>query len=203
LFFDNNDEWNVTRDICAKPLFSDHGTGLVAYGQRHQRHWFCFRDLLQHLGSRRSVAILAHRLLFSGTKEEYVRLRDEARISFEVALALGRVTRQGRDLFSATFGFVVVDEQSIVIDGEDPFESEALWGERGQRGVAACPNHVEGLHGRLNAATNFVRLPSRRLKRMIDVCWKKAERHGVQLRLGVDLQQAIQSERVSSCSHLS
>jgi hypothetical protein len=176
MFWQTSEEWDIQSDVYARPLLSDKGGALIAYGQDHSRHWFCFRHLLESLGSRTYVAILAHRLVFCASQMDYERNHAEAAIALAIALSLNRVTRSGAERFCQTFGFTLLSDGSCRANAIDPFEAEALWGERGQAGVSACTNHVEGLHARLNAATSDVRLISRRLKRMVDVIWQKAER---------------------------
>jgi hypothetical protein len=176
LFWENIDGCEIQTEVYSRPLLSDKGAALIAYGEAHRRHWFCFRHILESLGSRTYVAILAHRLMFSASKDDYDRNHAEAAVALQIAISLDRVTTKGTDCFCRTFGFTVLINGSCVRSPDDPFEAEALWGERGRAGVSACTNHVEGLHGRLNQATDEVRLISRRLKRMVEVLWQKADR---------------------------
>jgi hypothetical protein len=136
--------------VFGKPLLSDSGTSLIAYGASHIRHYLCFRHILERLGSRTYVAILARRLMFCANREHYAAMREQSRASLEVALHENLVTPQGCALFSRTFGFTVAPDSVVSIVTPDPFESQALWGTRGDDGVSTCSNHIEGLHGRLN-----------------------------------------------------
>jgi hypothetical protein len=175
LFWEASDEWDIERDVRARPLLSDKGSAITAYGQCHYRHWFCFRHILESLGSRTYVAILAHRLMFCASEVHYHRNREEVGVALEIALSLERVTAKGAERFCRLFGFAVLPDGHCVSEAEDPFEAGALWGERGAMGVAACTNHVEGLHGRLNAATANVRSVARRLKSVVEVLCQKAK----------------------------
>jgi hypothetical protein len=182
--------------VYAKPLLSDGGSALRSYGERHAHHFFCYRHLLESLGSKTYIAILARRLLFTGSREHYFQLKQEVRIVFEEAIRANRVLPRAAALFSETFGFVIHDDQSISVMENDPFEAQALWGQRGQLGVASSTNHVEGLHGRLNLACTNIRVLSRKAKLIIDILHKKA-RHFTNNSLRSPKRQLMQMKKVA------
>jgi hypothetical protein len=176
LFWANLDEGDIERDVSSRPLLSDQGKALRTYGREHCKHWFCYRHMLERLGSGTYVAILAHRLMFCASKTEYDRNREDVAAALDIGTSSKRITGKGKRIFCRTFGFTKCASGWSVTLNPDPVEAQALWSERGRAGVSACTNHVEGLHGRLNKATAEVRLISRRLKCMVEVLWQKANR---------------------------
>jgi hypothetical protein len=160
--------------VFARPLLSDGGQALRAYGRRHVRHFTCMRHIRERMGSRTYVAILARRLMFAGCEEHYSRLREQCIISLQFAMRAGIVAEEGGQLFCRTFGLVIGAGGLVISGPSDPFRAEAIWGDRAAAGVSTCSNHVEGLHSRLNAATGGIRLPHRRMKEIVDALTAKA-----------------------------
>jgi hypothetical protein len=52
--------------VFSKALLSDGGQALRAYGRGHARHFTCMRHVLERMGSRTYVAVLARRLITRG-----------------------------------------------------------------------------------------------------------------------------------------
>jgi hypothetical protein len=160
--------------VFSKPLLSDGGQALTAYGRRHVRHYRCMRHTLERMGSHTYVAALARRLMFAGSEMHYGRLRAQAVVSLQLAIRAGIVAAPGPDLFCRTFGVSVTADGLLVLEPFDPFRAEAIWGDRSHPGVSTCSNHIEGLHARLNQATRGVRLVHRRFKEIVDALTAKA-----------------------------
>jgi hypothetical protein len=162
--------------VFEKAPLSDGGTGLQAYGRRHARHYGCFRHLLEGLGSRTFVAILARRLMFTARGENYARMRAQAAMSLGLAVGTGIITVRGAEKFCAMFGLSDMGDGTFGLLDQDPFRLQALWGGMAESGVATCSNHVEGLHSNLNRCVASTRLLHRRIRQIIDALTLKAEK---------------------------
>jgi hypothetical protein len=162
------------RNVFGRPLLSDGGLGLKAYGRQHDAHYGCFRHFLEGLGSRTYVAMLARRLMFAATERQYVTMRAQAAVSLALGVRAEIVSVRGAHLFAKMFGLSAGADGEMRLLDEDPFRHEALWGPRGASGVATCSNHVEGVHAQLNRATGSIRLLHRRIKEVVSVLTAKA-----------------------------
>jgi hypothetical protein len=73
------------------------------------------------------------------------------------------ISVSGREKFCKLFGVdpIQSDGNECLRTHTDVFTEQALWGERGIIfGDAACSNHIEWMHGRLNAHLRFVEITS-------------------------------------------
>jgi hypothetical protein len=100
----------------------------------------------------------------------------EAFEEFGCAIRLKQVTNEGQQRFCDLFGLTVMEDGKVVEVNPNRFPEQALWGTRMNDGVAACTNHVEGLHGRLNAIVKPRRLFVRRIWLLVLALRKKASR---------------------------
>jgi hypothetical protein len=166
----------IARMLHSRALLSDSGCALLSHGERYGHHFQCFRHILERLGSKTYLAVLARHLMFTATESEYARELEQGRICLEEAFNTSiRVTPGGLELFSRLFGYSVDNStRQVTITNPQAFGTEALWGARGAMGVSSCTNHVEGLHGRLNGATSHTHDLPRRLKAVIDLLFRKA-----------------------------
>jgi hypothetical protein len=148
-------------DLFELPPLSDAGTALRSYtdvGVRrrgyHRRHYLCYRHLLESLGSNTLVSLLARRLLFTRTQDAFRELFPQSVADFELGCQQNLISDAGRAKFGKLFGVDLTqsDGNECATTNSDVFREQALWGERGITfGVAASSNHIEGMHGRLNA----------------------------------------------------
>jgi hypothetical protein len=167
LFADHVIEHGFSRDrLAVLPLLSDEGAALKAHAdQYHQFHFYCYRHLLESLGSGPLAAMLARRLLFTYTEQEFRDLIDQTRSDFHAGCSNGLITVAARTKFQARFGLGTGSTVDVSV-----FARQALWGERGARfGVSTCTNHVEGLHGRLNDATRDLVNLHTKLAKIIEI----------------------------------
>jgi hypothetical protein len=154
-------------EMRALPLLSDEGMALQSYGSCHAKHYYCFRHLLEGLGSGTLVAMLARRLLFTRTEFEFLELIGQTLSDFRLACTTSLITSKAQKKFRRMFGIPAAPAPASEVD-IDLVRLHALWGKRGiEDGVASCTNHIEGLHGRLNATTANLRNPARRLSMII------------------------------------
>jgi hypothetical protein len=141
-----------TCHVNSKPLLSDGGSGLKAYGKVYcSSHYRCFRHLLEDLGAKTYVAMLAHRLLFAFSEAQFRELWEQTVNDFRGGVARKVITANGRKLFCKLFG--LSQESPFEVVDADRFRNQAVWGKRGEDGVGLCSNHIEGFHRPINKST--------------------------------------------------
>jgi hypothetical protein len=90
----------LKRKFLQLPMLSDQGMALKAYARTFKlRHYFCFRHLLESLGSKTFSALLARRLLFTASENKYSDLKGETFQEVECAIRLGKVTDEAKQRF--------------------------------------------------------------------------------------------------------
>jgi hypothetical protein len=161
--------------LCqTKPILSDQGKALMAYCTGYESsHYFCFRHLLELLGSHTYVAMLGRRLFFTGSRAEYTELKRITVIDFAIGCKEGAISAKGAQHFCDFFGLSLSEDMNVIMNPIDPFLGQALWSNRGSGGVATCTNHSEGFHGRANRKVAGVRCLVRRIATVVDMLIKK------------------------------
>jgi hypothetical protein len=141
-------------NVKDKPLLSDGGLGLANYGTKYCKvHYRCYRHLLEDLGSKTYVAMIAHNLLFCFSEEQFQKELKQATRSFQRGINENLITQKAIDLFCSLFGFTV-RKGIVTLTRPDAFKEQALWSDRGMLyGVGACSNHSEGTHHWANDVT--------------------------------------------------
>jgi hypothetical protein len=168
LFADVLAEKDLSRDdLLELPLLSDAGSALRSYAGGntgrdgyHRYHYLCYRHLLESFGSGTIVTILAQRLLFTPTEEAFLEIYPQTIADFVLGCRQNVISAAGRKKFGELFGVDLAERNG----DESPrtntgiFKKQALWSERGTTfAVAACTNHIEGTHGRLNEQVTHLR----------------------------------------------
>jgi predicted transcriptional regulator len=100
------------------------------------------------------VALLARRLLSTRTENACVEDYPQTASDFVMGCEQDLICPAGREKFSRLFGVDLAQSNGneYARTAANVFREQALWGERGMTfGVAACSNHLEGMHGRLTA----------------------------------------------------
>jgi hypothetical protein len=81
-------------ESASKPILSDGGSGLQAdAAEIGAPHFWCYRHLLESLGSRTFVSRITHRLLFAGTCDEYISRVAQAYSDLNTLIRHGLVTQ--------------------------------------------------------------------------------------------------------------
>jgi hypothetical protein len=134
-----------------KHFLSDGGAGLRKYADRtghpQQR---CYRHLLQDMGPSSYVAMLAHRLLFTSSKNHYQSIYHQTFIDFQNGWSEGIINQNGADIFCRLFGIAREGTGFSEVD-RMAFAAQALWGEvRMEAGMLGASNHIEGFHSHVS-----------------------------------------------------
>jgi ubiquitin C-terminal hydrolase len=152
LFAESLAEVDKNCDVRDKPMLSDGGLGLESFGKTFcSVHYRCFRHILEDLGAKTYVAMLAHRLLFAMSEAQFRESWEQTVSDFRGGVARGVITPNGANIFCRLFGLSPIYPFDVV--DEDHFRNQAVWGPRGEYGVGLCSNHVEGFHRPINKAT--------------------------------------------------
>jgi hypothetical protein len=94
-------EQGFPRDHMARlPRLSDEETALNAYAsQYHELHCYCYRHLLEALGSGTFAAMFARRLLFTSTEQQFVHLVDQTICDFDAGFREALITKASKKKF--------------------------------------------------------------------------------------------------------
>jgi hypothetical protein len=123
--------------------------------------------------------MLARRLLFTGSEEEYRQLKECTIIDFQIGCQEMAINANGASRFCELFGLSLDKDNQVTEASVDPFRAQALWSARGRDGVATCTNHSEGFHGRANRKVAGVQCLTRRIAIVIDMLTKKHQQLSV------------------------
>jgi hypothetical protein len=195
-------------DLFAKPLLSDEGGALKAFGLRFAKHFICFRHFLEKLGSRTVLAVLARSLLFTTTPLEFERMLHQTVADLNELLRQDvskvKPTVEGLKAFCKFFGLVKNEEGEIIIGEPDKFSEQALW-TRGPCGVTTCSNHIERLHLEGNKAVRGIRSIVKRCHKLLKVCTARFEAgrkfdHRKALERLAELRKEQKKANISPCA---
>jgi hypothetical protein len=138
------------------PFLSDHGKGLMTFVESiNGRHYFCYRHLIEAVGSSTFASLILRRLLFTSSFEEYQREVPQAISDLESLRGLNQLTdnqvRQFCDLFNWEF-----DGVKFTIKDNDPNHLyQNLWN-RCDEGISTCSNHAERINRVCNKDTKYI-----------------------------------------------
>jgi hypothetical protein len=128
------------KELLEMPLLSDAGTAPRSYAQEvagcggYRRHYyFCYRHLLEALGSDTLVALFARRLLFPRTENAYKKDYLQAVVDFVLGCHQGMISDRGHEKSGKLFGVDLTrpDGSGPPDSGTGAFRDQALWDERG------------------------------------------------------------------------
>ena len=133
-------------------ILSDEGKAIEKFvnNLNDATHFFCFRHLIEKLGSFTPIASIARRLLFKNTLDLYEAALCQAISDVNVLIENKQVTNDAVLKFIQIFGLEMHDGK--VIQGKTTNHKNGLWC-RAPFGVSTCSNHIERLHRTLNEST--------------------------------------------------
>jgi hypothetical protein len=159
-----------------KHFLSDEGKGVKAFVQKVGGiHHFCYRHILEKIGSNSEAAEIAKGLLFSSSPEEFLTKLPQALMDFhELALNDSLNSKQIQQL-SSLFDFNWDSDSKIFLTKDDATVfAQSLW-TRAQYGISTCSNHVERIHRTCNTILSSTRSPLRRIGKVIKILSKRFE----------------------------
>jgi hypothetical protein len=116
--------------------------------------------LLESFGSGTIVALFAGRLLLTPIEEAFREIYPQTIADFVLGCRQNLMSAPGRRQFAELFGVDLAGWNGDESPRTNPgiFKGQAGLSERGTTfGVAACTNHIEGTHGRLNEQVKHLR----------------------------------------------
>ena len=140
-------------DISNYAFLSDQGKAIEkfveGYGIKHN-HNLCFRQILESLGSGSPVAVLARRLLFKCTMQDYEAALPQTLCDLLCLKNNNMITDQQIEKFLKIFNFQFENGEIVQLSNTTYINS--LW-YRVPYGISTCSNHLERLHRTLNFLT--------------------------------------------------
>ena len=138
--------------INSFPVLSDQGTAIISYCKsKNINQYFCYRHLIEKLGSGSLIGIFAKNLLFSPTIEIYeiklIQYISDINLFIEKGIITEKQIKKFVQIFELEFSNGIIT-QSNTTDFQN-----ALWN-RSLLGISTCSNHIERLHRTLNEKTS-------------------------------------------------
>jgi hypothetical protein len=139
-----------------RDYLSDQGKQLIGFVKSIEgNHHFCYRHILENLGSDSFAAIIVQRMLWCSTLEEYSNLLPQAFADLHQLVIADAITPNQVSIITALFEFDFHDSYFIPQDQFNISYPQALWS-RKEKGISTCSNHVERLHRTINAKTKRI-----------------------------------------------
>ena len=140
-------------DLRIFPILSDEGNAISKFINLHDMeeiHFYCFRHLIEKVGSFTPIAAVTRRLLFIPTLDQYIASLPQAISDVNEFIKNNLVTSNGIQKFINIFNLNFNNNQIYQNDIID--HKNGLW-RRAPYGISSCSNHIERLHRTLNEAT--------------------------------------------------
>ena len=149
-----------------KPVLSDQGSALIAFSKSYDlEQFFCFRHLINKLGSSSELASIAATLLFSKSYEDFLHSWETNKklILLDFLSCNEKRIKQFTNMFSCEYDNIT---KSITTPAEKDLK-QSLW-EREKKGIPTCSNHAEATHSVLNKLTKGMKNFPKRMKVVMD-----------------------------------
>jgi hypothetical protein len=148
-----------------KPILSDRGLGLIAFGLHIMAHFFCYRHLIENFGARGLLGILVTRVLRLPSEDAFRAALQEVVDEADLLLSNERITDDDHKCFIDFLG------------GRDGSEYRHGRWLRIRYGVSTCSNHAERFHRTVNKRTKGKQILLVRLAILVDAINEKIDRY--------------------------
>jgi hypothetical protein len=148
-----------------KPILTDRGLGLIAFGLQIMAHFFCHRHLIENFGARGLLGILVTRVLRLPSEDAFRAALQEVVDEADLLFSNERITEKDYDAFIEFLG------------GRDGSEYRHGRWLRNEFGVATCSNHAERFHRTVNKRTKGKQILLVRLAILVDAINEKIDKY--------------------------
>jgi hypothetical protein len=157
--------------ITHKIWLSDQGSGIIKFvADNAGTHFFCFRHLLEAIGSNTFAALIAARLLFTTGPEEYkielIQALEDMNLMIEEREPSFSEKQQKQ--LCKLFELMKLNNKICPQNSDTPDYFQSLWNRSHYR-VTTCSNHSERLHRECNDKTFTSRSMLRNLDNVLKV----------------------------------
>lgn len=148
-----------TANLQKFSILSDEGSAIKLFAKIHNiKQFFCYRHLLEKIGSNSVIGEIARLLLFQPTKELYNNILPQAISDINAYLEESIVSKAQVEKFRNIFDLYYFGNHLISTSDHQ----HGLWN-RMEDGVSTCSNHIERLHRTLNESVSGIHLIHRKL----------------------------------------
>ena len=141
------------------PILSDEGSAIKLFAQiQGLIQFFCYRHLIEKLGSNSILGEIARFLLFQPTKKHYNKVLPQVISDVNEYISESLVKTAQVEKFRNIFEFKLLDNKLVAVDDHQ----HGIW-HRMEYGISTCSNHIERLHRTLNEAVSEMRSIYRKL----------------------------------------
>lgn len=129
------------------PILSDEGTAIASFAlKRHIDQYYCYRHMIEKIGSNTYIAQIVKRLLFIPKIENYEIELVQAIKEVNNLIKNNEISVKTTNQFIKIFGLNI---NNNTIKSYSSNHSNGLWN-RQLIGISTCSNHIESLHRALN-----------------------------------------------------
>jgi hypothetical protein len=127
-FFKEITEHFPSINLSKLHYLSDQGKGLIKFVQSvGGKHHFCYRHILENLGSDSFAAIIVHQLLWCSTLEEFSIALPQALADLHQLAIMNALTENQISIITQLFGLDFLDSFFFVRDENNISFTQALW----------------------------------------------------------------------------
>ena len=148
-FFELLEEYNFTFVTQNFRILSDEGKAIIAFAKvKNCPHFFCYRHLIEKVGSSTIIGQKTRRLLFQTKVDYYKFALKQALSDVNYMIDIKIINEKQLNKFVKIFDLKVLND-GHVFSNENINYQHALWN-REEFGISTCSNHIERLHRSLN-----------------------------------------------------
>ena len=154
LFYNFNQSILPSIDFKKFPILSDEGLAIQSFANHYELiHFFCFRHLIEKVGSNSILGEITRRLLFQPSIEGYKNalkqaLEDIHQYLLANIVQISQVRKFQKIFLMIMFGYNLIP---LTYDHKNGIWNRAFYG------VSTCSNHIERLHRTLNQKTSNIK----------------------------------------------
>ena len=147
-FFEFIEKNDFSFHLNSYKILSDGGNAIRSFADTKKcQQFFCYRHLLENVGSNSALGVVTRRLLFQPSQEHYISELNQSISDANCFLKNNLVNPTQLKKFINIFNFALSSDNLIQVREFD--HPHGLW-KRANFGISTCSNHIERLHRTLN-----------------------------------------------------
>ena len=174
VFFQNLSNIDKNFKLTYFPILSDEGKAIKKFtnNEENVKHFFCYRHIIEKMGSNSLIGGITRNLLFQTKYEYYKKVLPQAISDINLYFENQLISEKSIKKFVKVFQLSISEKNEIINTEYD--HEHGLWN-RQQYGVSTCSNHIERLHRTMNTAVKGISCVHLRLSIVISSLEKYCE----------------------------
>ena len=149
-------------EVINFPILSDEGKAIDAFSRNYGfPHFFCFRHLIEKMGSGSIMGTITRRLLYQTNKSNFKTELEQAISDIYIYFKKGLIDLNS--IYKFRNIFELYSFAYLLIPTKEPDHMHGIWN-RINNVVSTCSNHVERLHRTMNEAVSNTKSIERRIQ---------------------------------------